>query len=363
MSPKPSHSCSHLDFVVRFKLISILMLILAMLVGGGCASQPGELFASEGVKPSWPPAPEQARVRYVGELKRDVDLKPGRKPMQGLRRALFGKEAAREMLRPLDVCSDGGDRVYVADPGGQVVHVFDLATRVYENWSPPKGGPSFRVPVGLAWDARGRLIVSDSEAALLFVFDAQGTLLGTLGEGLLQRPCGVAVDVERDRIYVADAGAHQVVVLSGEGSEIGRIGRRGPGPGEFNFPTYVTLSPDGTLFVSDSLNFRVQVLDAGGGFVRQIGEKGDMPGYFAQPKGLALDPAGHLYVVDANFEAVQVFDAEGALLLTFGREGRGAGEFWLPAGISIDASARIWIADSYNRRIQLFEYLPEGVEP
>lgn len=363
MSPILSRSCSHLDFVVRSRLLSILVLMLALCVSVGCASRPGELFVSEGVKPSWPPSPERPRVRYVGELAQDGDLKPGRKPMEGLRRALFGKEPRREMVRPLDVCSDGGERVFVADPGARVVHVFNLGTRAYGTWAPPERSMGFRVPVGLAWDARGRLIVSDSEAALLYVFDAQGALLGTLGEKMLQRPCGVAVDAERDRIYVADAGAHQIVVMSGDGTEIGRIGRRGTGPGEFNFPTYVVLGRDGSILVSDSLNFRVQVLDSGGGFVRQIGQKGDMPGYFGQPKGVAIDPEGHLYVVDANFEAVQIFDRDGALLMSFGREGRGAGEFWLPAGISIDASARIWIADSYNKRIQLFEYVPEGVEP
>ena len=362
MSPIHSRSISRLEFDVLSRLISILALVLAALLSGGCASKPGELF-TEAVHPSWPPAPERTRVRYIGELRQDRDLKPGRKPMEGLRRVLFGREAPREMVRPLDVCTDGGDRVFVADTGARVVHVFDLATREYERWSPPEGAPGFQVPVGLTWDPRGQLIVSDSDASVLFVFDAKGTFLGTLGESTLERPCGVAIDVDRDRIFVADAGAHQVVVLSGDGTEIGRIGRRGTGPGEFNFPTYLTLAPDGSMFVSDSLNFRVQELDSGGGFVRQIGEKGDMPGYFAQPKGLAIDPAGHLYVVDSNFEAVQVFDADGVLLMTFGREGRQAGEVWLPVGIAIDANARIWIADSYNKRIQLFEYLPEGVEP
>ncbi|MCL4222264.1 MAG: hypothetical protein KJZ65_12940 [Phycisphaerales bacterium] len=346
---------------MRSSLASILMLMLAL--GVGCASKPGELFASPGIRPSWPAPPERPRVRYVGELAQDIDLKPGRKPMEGLRRALFGRESPREMVRPLDVCSDGGQRVFVADPGGRAVHVFDLGTRAYGLWAPPKQPIGFRLPVGLAWDPRGRLVVSDSEAKVLFVFDARGTLLGTLGENMLARPCGVAVDAGRDRIYVADAGAHQVVVISADGTEIGRIGRRGTGPGEFNFPTDVVLGPDGSIVVSDSLNFRVQVLDSGGGFVRQIGQKGDMPGYFSQPKGVAIDPEGHLYVVDANFEAVQVFSPDGALLMSFGREGRRAGEFWLPSGISIDASARIWIADSYNKRIQVFEYLPEGVEP
>lgn len=336
---------------------------VAALFVAGCASKPGELFAFEGQRPEWPPAPGQARIRYVGELATDRDLKPGAKPMEGLRNLLFGREQPLEMLHPLDVCTDGAGRVFVADSTGMVVHVFDTATRAYARWKPEDGSARFQTPVALTWDPRGRLLVTDSTEAVVFVFDAKGVLLGTLGEGSLQRPCGVAVDVERDRVLIADAAAHQVVVLTSDGQEIGRIGRRGTSHGEFNFPTYVALGDDGSIYVSDSLNFRVQVFDSGGSFVAQIGEKGDLPGYFSQPKGVALDPEGHVYVVDANFEAVQVFDRDGTLLTTFGSEGRGAGGFWLPTGIAIDANARIWIADSYNKRVQVFDYLPEGTEP
>lgn len=335
-------------------------IVIGLLAQWGCASKPGELFAFEGERPAWPMPPEQPRVRYLGELRQDKDLKPGRSAMEGLRAVLFGRTPPQEMIRPLGVCTDGADRVFVVDSAAAVVHVFDLAKRTYARWSPPEGYPEFGSPVAVAWDNRGRLLVCDSSAQMLFVFDSHGVLLGTLGEGFLVRPCGVAIDAERDRVLVVDSALHQVVVMSSDGTEIGRIGRRGTGHGEFNFPTSITLGENGRMFVSDSLNFRVQVLDAGGTFLGQIGRKGDLPGYFSQPKGVALDPDGHVYVVDANFEAVQLFQQDGTLLMTFGHEGHGPGEFWLPVGIHIDANARVWIADSYNRRVQVFEYLGQG---
>jgi DNA-binding beta-propeller fold protein YncE len=178
---------------------------------------------------------------------------------------------------------------------------------------------------------------------------------------VLRRPCGLAVDARNDRLYVADAALHQVVIFSPTTQQVvARLGSRGMELGKFNFPTYVAVDSQGQLYVSDSLNFRVQQFGSDFMPIRAIGKKGDMPGYFSTPKGLALDSHDHLYVVDANFEAVQIFSTEGELLLDFGQEGRGPGEFWLPNGIFIDPRNRIWVADTYNRRIEVFDFLPEA---
>ncbi len=339
----------------------------------GCASKPGVLFDPANGAWRWPAPPDAARIRYIGQLASDHDLKPGRSMMQSVGETMFGKESPRTMVSPLAVCTDGADRVFVADSGAQAVHVFDLFSRRYQQWRPPEKIARFSQPIALAWDPRavgpqgappgGRLLVSDSVEGVLFVFGDGGGYLGTLGKGSLKRPCGLVVDAARGRVLVADAGAHQVVVLSLDGHEIGRVGGRGVGLGEFNFPTNVALDAAGRLYVSDSLNFRVQVFGPDLAPIRQIGSKGDLPGYFAQPKGLALDPEGHVYVVDSQFEAVQVFDPDGRLLMAFGREGHGPGEFWLPAGLCADPRGRIWVADSYNRRVQVFQFLPEGTNP
>ncbi len=335
----------------------------ALLTMPGCTSPPGLVFDPADRVHRWPPPPDQPRIEYVGSLRADEDLKPGRGPGRRLGDLLFGKEPAQAMLSPLAVCTDGGDRVFVADSNAQVLHVFNLRTRAYQRWAPPEKRARFSQPVAVAYDPGGRVLVADSVAGVLFAFDASGAYLGTLGDGRLLRPCGLAVDAAGGRVFVADSAAHQVVVLTREDEEIGRLGGRGSGAGEFNFPTNIALDGSGRVYVSDTLNFRVQVFAADLTPLGQIGGKGDMPGYFSQPKGLAVDAEGTLYVVDANFEAVQLFDAAGALLMTFGREGHGPGEFWLPAGIHVDAAGRIWVADSYNRRVQVFERCAEGATP
>ncbi len=339
---------------------AVLPALLALVVGlGGCGQPKGVIFEPLETPLRWPPAPQPPRVEYVGQLVRDEDLKPAKSFAKVLGEKLFGRESARSMLSPYAVCTDGASRLFVSDSNAQLIHVFDLESRIYGRWPSADAEVSLAQPLGVAWDPAGRLLVADGAGARIVGLDGEGKVVAIFGEGRLQRPCGVAVETATGRIFVADAAAHQVVELDASGAVRRRVGERGPAPGQFNYPTNLALDGRGRLYVADSLNFRVQVFDPDLRPLYQIGSAGDLPGYFSQPKGLALDSEGHLYVVDAHFEAVQIFDGEGRLLLTFGREGRAPGEFWLPAGIHIDSGDRIWIADSYNRRVQVFRYLGE----
>ncbi|MGA2501703.1 MAG: 6-bladed beta-propeller, partial [Tepidisphaeraceae bacterium] len=311
----------------------------------------------------WPPPPAPARIAYIGRIAASSDLKPARDALQGLGEALFGKKDESAVVSPFAMCTDGGERLFVADPGAQMVHVFDMGTRKYAQWKPAPP-EQFTQPVGLAWDPAGRLLVCDSVGEAIFVFAADGTYKGKLGVGVLQRPAGIAREPATGRFFVADVYAHQVVVLSPEGELVRRIGERGAGMGQFNYPTNLAFDSKGRLYVSDSLNFRVQQFLPSPDlrFNRYIGRQGDVPGTFSQPKGIAVDSEDHVYVVDSRFENIQIFDDQGQLLLFLGEEGAGPGQFWLPAGAFIDARNRIWVADTYNGRVQVFQYLPASPE-
>ena len=342
---------------ILFRHWIVLLAILAL--APGCIHSAGVIFPPLTPAIVWPGAPEAPRIRYVGELVTSDDLKPARRLGEAIDQAIFGKKPIQSMLTPFAVCTDGANRVFVADAGAQTVHVLDLATRKQVRWNPPAPYRYFQ-PVGVAWDPRGRLFVSDSVGGCIFVFTPTGAFEARIGVGEVTRPAGLAWDGRNSRLLVADAGNHCVVMLSADGAVIGRIGRRGTLPGEFNYPTNIAIDRQGRVYVSDTLNFRIQQLDPQLRPVRVIGRKGDMPGCLSSPKGIAVDSEDHLYVMDAQFEAIQVFDAQGQLLLSFGEEGRGPGQFWLPAGMFIDSHDRIWVADAYNRRLQVFDYVPEN---
>src|SRR5262249_37928022 len=178
---------------------------------------------------------------------------------ESLGSALFGKKPVYSMLSPYAVCTDESDRLFVADSNAQFVHLFDLRTRQYAQIRPANASKRFGQTVGIAYDsAAGRLFVSDSALARIFVFNRDGSASGEIGAGTVQRPCGLAWDGRAQRLFVADTGLHQVLIFSPTGTLLARLGSRGTALGQFNFPTNVTLDTRGRIYVSDSLNFRVQ---------------------------------------------------------------------------------------------------------
>jgi DNA-binding beta-propeller fold protein YncE len=271
---------------------------------------------------------------------------------------VFGKEDAEEnMLRPYGVFADTG-RVYVADSGAHLLHVFDMQEKNYFPLRAVKDEELIS-PIGVAADKNGEIYLSDSMLGRVMVFDSRGTYRREIGSNtIFKRPAGLAID--ESRVYVVDTHGHKVLVFSKEdGKLLFAFGNNGDGKGDFNFPTNIFVSRDSLIYVMDSMNFRVQIFGKDGVFISAFGKLGDGSGDFSKAKGIAVDSEGHIYVADAHFDNVQIFDRQGQLLLSFGGSGRGAGEMLLPAGLYIDEKDRIYVADSYNARIQIFKYLKE----
>lgn len=328
--------------------------LLAAVLLPAAAGRPAEP-AARSTEPSTP-------IRGTIDYLRSIDsVREFSKPKSVWTKVLewvAGPAETPSLWRPYAVAQDSAGRLIVADPGARVVHIFEVEPRKYSYLAGGRGEP-FLSPVGVAVDAQDNIYVSDSVRARIYVFDPKGKFVRALGDprrgtGFL-RPTGLAIDSARRLIYLTDTLRHQVLVLDLGGALLQSFGRRGTGPGEFNYPTAVTLA-NGELYVVDAMNFRIQALTPEGQFRRSFGQLGNRTGTLNRPKGIAADSDGHLYVVDALFETVQVFDPEGRLLYYFGATGRGPGEFVLPAGICIGARDTIYVADSYNRRVQIFRY-------
>src|SRR3954462_7914903 len=176
----------------------ILLTLLAMLMLG-CAQPAGIIFPPLQKPILFPPPPDVARVRYVGQLATSADLKPPVPFGQGLADAMFGKKTIASMLSPYALCTDNADRLFVADSNAQTVHVFDLKTRKYDQWKPASGTKRFSQPVGIAYDPAGKLFVADAAAGSIYVFDNVGRSIGEIHSDAIQRPCGLAFDAANHR--------------------------------------------------------------------------------------------------------------------------------------------------------------------
>jgi sugar lactone lactonase YvrE len=276
---------------------------------------------------------------------------------------LFGAEDPNSrpsdvMVKPYGVAVSKLGRVYVTDTAARRVFVFDPEAKAV-SFVGEKGPGKLTKPIGVAVDGEGKVFVADTTVNRVFGYDLKGQLAIAIGrEGDLESPSGLAVDRARNLLYVADAKKHRVLCYSTvDGTAVRTMGRRGGGPGEFNFPTNLFVNRNGRLYVTDTMNFRIQMFDPEGGFLAEFGTQGDTPGTLNRPKGVGVDSEGHIYVADSSFNNFQIFDALGRLLLYVGTGGTEPGEFFLPAGLSVDERDRIYVADQGNARVQVFEYL------
>lgn len=201
-----------------------------------------------------------------------------------------------------------------------------------------------------------KYLFTDSKNDKIYIYNHQTNTIKSLNDSLwLNKPTGIGFVKSKNEIWVSETGSHSISVLNESGRLIKRIGKRGTGEAEFNFPTSIWVDKKGKVYIVDALNFRIQIFDYDGNFIFMFGEQGDASGYLARPKGIATDSYGNIYIADALFHSVQIFNSKGVYLSYFGTQGREKGKFWLPNGLYIDKNDRIYIADSYNSRIQIFQ--------
>lgn len=324
------------------------------LFGHGCSNSEKDLFPVVDPPLVWPQLPDTPRIRYVGEISGQTDLKEPASFFQGLFGWIFGSAPVAALEGPYALAMDDQEVLFVTDTYEGAVHVFDLKRRRYRQFSRVDEASVLQRPVGVAL-VGAQVYVVDSGLRKVVVYDPEGKNLFSFGQDRLVRPSGIAYWSQGDILCVADTGKHQIVLFDKEGRYRETIGARGLLVGQFNFPTHLWIDATGRLFISDTLNYRIQSCNLADREMRSFGAQGLNPGNFAHPCGVATDGSGNIYVVDRQFENIQVFDPEGNLLMALGQEGRKPGEFWMPAGICVDKRNRIYVADFFNSRVQIFE--------
>lgn len=268
--------------------------------------------------------------------------------------------------KPAAVVARSGT-IYVADTAAKSIIVFDVPRRRIFRFGQRVPG-TLAQPSGLALDEAMQVYVADAKRRELIVYDRLGLFQRTIGGPQdLERPVGVAVSRNGDRIYAIDrsdneSSGHRVVVYDRDGNKIKVIGSRGGGEGQFNVPLQGAVAPDGTLYVLDSGNFRVQAFDRDGSFLRAFGSAGVNPGNLARPRGIAVDDEGNVYVTDASFNNFQVFNPAGKLLLAIGKASHDSrpGQYGLLSGIAVDETGRVYVVDQLFNKVEVIRRLSDA---
>ena len=338
----------------------LLALAIVLTFTSGCTlvAAPVAQWVDPTTNLQWPPPPDKPRIRYLRDFKGPADFEKNSTSQKFFTWLTGDQERKLPFVSPYGIAADGQGRIWVADMGIGGVHQIDLVKEKV-NYLFSAGTTSLESPAGVAVDLeRQRLYVSDTTLAKVFLFDLDGRFLKEWdAPDNFGRPAGLAVD-RSGQLYVVDAQKNRLSIFSPDGTLLRTVTSAALPDLIFNTPSNVAVNAQGQIFVVDSLNFRIETFSAGGESLETFGSAGDGPGYFARPRGIAIDGDGHIYVADATFDNIQVFDSNGKLMIYFGQSGKKAGEFSLPAGMTFDQHNRLYVVDSFNQRLQIFEYLP-----
>ena len=247
---------------------------------------------------------------------------------------------------------------------------------------------------GVAVNSEVLLAVTDNGSKCVHLFTKEGTLVRSIGKGMLGGDLrGITFDIKRN-IWVTDYGSNIVLKLSQDGRLLHTIDHAGSKRDHFNHPTGVSVSPEGLIYICDTGIHRVTVHDEEGKFLFVFGSKGNGPGRLNRLCGVVFDSDGLVYVTDIGSRRVCVWSKQGTfqrefetkccpfyiaatgdnhLLITSGTshtvmvytlggqlvhefEGYGydLGKFKEPYGICVDDSGAVYIADFVHKHVQLF---------
>jgi hypothetical protein len=168
----------------------------------------------------------------------------------------------------------------------------------------------------LAVDSLGNVHVLRRGEPPVLVFDPDGAFLHGYGQGEIFDSHGISID-SRDRVWIADRDAHQIVVFNLEGEPILRIGERHDPRWTvpFNHPTRAAVALDGEIYVADGYgNAQIHRFSPKGEWRASFGQVGQGPGEFMTPHSIIVDREDRLIVCDRENDRLQLFDRHGRWL-------------------------------------------------
>lgn len=226
--------------------------------------------------------------------------------------------------------------------------------RPIADWAKWPSGWTVTEVTAVATDSQDRVFVFNRGDHPVAVFDPDGNLLFSWGEGLFTNPHGITI-ADDDSVFLTDDHGHVVHRFTLEGKLLVSMGTRGSpsdtgatsidyrtirhaGP-PFNFPTNLAVGPNGDWYISDGYgNARIHRFSPDGKLKHSWGEPGSGPGQFHVPHGIAIDKQGIIYIADRENSRLQLFSPEGEFLNEWPDVPR-------PCEVAIDDKGRIFVAE------------------
>ena len=188
------------------------------------------------------------------------------------------------------------------------------------------GSGQFNRPYDIAIDMnRNSVYVTDSGNSRIQKFDTGGNFIQSIAEGQLAAPVGIAIDRANGDVYVAEASTNVIKKFTSTGIFITKWNSQ---PGNVQYAFYGSLAVDGfrNVYVADWGNDRIQKFDSNGNFLLKWGSTGFGSGKFRNPSGISTAQMENANVAHGN--SLQKFSNSGnPLSWTYRRDPKPLGVF------------------------------------
>lgn len=232
-------------------------------------------------------------------------------------RAMEIPEEAPPLRLPLSIAVDRDGLIYVLERRSASILVFSSSEKYLKTIS--LKSISVSSPNAMIIDRKNALIyISDAASRKIVVTDLQGILLRSVGgpgedDGQFNLPVSMALN-SKGHLIVGDTFGAKVQVFDATGRYMTKFGRRGDSAGDFQLIKSLAVDSSDNIYVVDGRSHNIRVFNEQGELLLILGgfyasaETGKLaPGGFSVPIGIDIDSKDRIYVVDQMNARVQVF--------------------------------------------------------
>ena len=204
------------------------------------------------------------------------------------------------------------------------------------------------VPCGVAINvATNQIFVANLVNNRVEIFSETGEYLNRLCVGQLDRPHGIAI--HENSVYISSALIHTISKYSlTDFSFVKQIGRQGSNNGEFEYPQQLTTDPNGQVFVADCDNNRICVFNTDLNHLRNIAHQA-----ISKPSDVKLSHERVCVLCPHSNPCMLVLSLEGDMLHSLISKGLGM-DVLRPLFFCLDANNNFVISDEETHSIRVF---------